>query len=535
MNACGRCMLSWLVGACLSVFASMAASASPPQSVAPMLNDTGLAPTWRHGPFMEIYVRGFQDSNGDGIGDLPGLISRLDYLQELGITGIWLMPIFVSQDQDHGYAVSNYRDIEPDYGTMADFERLLAEAHRRGIGVILDYLPNHSAADHPYFESARSDVNSPYRDWYVWRDDAPTGWNIYGSDPWHKDKTGYYFGGFWDQMPDWNWRNERVAAYHQDNLRFWLNKGVDGFRFDAVGNLIENGPLAWESQSQSHDIMHILAGLVMTYPNRYVVCEAPGDPLGFAQPNSCGSGFAFGHNNRVVSAALGNPAALEQVASYFVDAPANVSGFTSNHDRFTGQRLWDRMRGKTERYKLAAALYLLQNAAPPFIYYGEEIGMSGAKRLGGDHKLRTPMSWSATNVGDEGFTTTEPFRAYSDNMATQNVANEKASPESLLHFYRDVIALRRQTPALLHGDYGQAQVDGWQMAFRRQSPQQTAWVVFNMHNDAARWTFRGMPAGAKLRLAWPKEGKSVAVDHAGNVSLEMPGLSFWVLTKDEQP
>jgi alpha-amylase len=196
-----------------------------------------LPPDWKYGAFMQIYVRGYKDSNGDGVGDLQGVIDGLDYLHDLGITGIWLMPITESEDRDHGYAVRNYRAIEPDYGVMADLERLLAAAHSRGIGVVLDYVINHASAQHPLFRSAASSPRSPHRDFFVWAPGAgPPGWEIFGRNPWHpappaaaaaSDAGNWsYFAPFWSGMPDFNLRSAAAVRFHRDNIRFWLNKQV---------------------------------------------------------------------------------------------------------------------------------------------------------------------------------------------------------------------------------------------------------------------------------------------------------------------
>jgi glycosidase len=251
-------LLALLLAACGG--GGAASTESPPaadlSTVAQVASPSALPASWRHGAMMEIYVRGYQDSDGDGIGDLRGLISRLDYLKDLGITGVWLMPVTKSQDRDHGYAVSDYRAIETDYGSLADFDELLAQAHARGIGVIIDYVMNHSGATNPLFLNARHAADNGLRDWYLWSERAPSSdWRIYGSYPWHPGSTGWYFAGFWSQMPDFNLRNAQVTAYHHSSLRFWLNRGVDGFRFDAVGNLIENGPAAWENQPENDAVM----------------------------------------------------------------------------------------------------------------------------------------------------------------------------------------------------------------------------------------------------------------------------------------
>lgn len=209
-----------------------------------------LPPHWQHGAFMEIFVRAYQDSDGDGIGDLRGLTRRLDYLHDLGVRGLWLMPVTRSADGDHGYATTDHRAIEPAYGTRADFDELLRQAHRRGIGVIMDYVVNHAAAQHPAFVSARSDPTSRWRDWFVWADEAPQGWDIWGKNPWYQTATepwrfrghpkdlpkplpearGFYFGTFGPHMPDFNLRHPAAWRYHLDSLRLWLNRGLDGFR-----------------------------------------------------------------------------------------------------------------------------------------------------------------------------------------------------------------------------------------------------------------------------------------------------------------
>lgn len=247
---------------------------------------------------MEIFVRAYQDSDGDGVGDLRGLISRLDYLQDLGIKGLWLMPVTKSADGDHGYATTDFRAIEPAYGTLADFDELLAQAHRRGIGVVMDYVLNHAAASHPIFVEARKGAGSPFHPWFVWSQEAPPGWDIWGKNPWYhtasepwsflgdtkamppppEGATGFYFGTFGSHMPDFNFRNPEVLAYHESSLRFWLNCGLDGFRLDAVPHLVENNAIDWNDQPQSRRITKRIQDLVKRYPRRYVVCEATAKP-----------------------------------------------------------------------------------------------------------------------------------------------------------------------------------------------------------------------------------------------------------------
>lgn len=493
-----------------------------------------LPPQWHDGALLQVYVRAFQDSDGDGIGDLRGVLQRLDYIAALGVKGIWLMPITRSQDNDHGYAVMDYRDIEPEYGTMADFEALLEAAHQRGLALVLDYVMNHSALEHPLFEAARQARKTPWRDWYVWADQRPQGWNVYGKNPWYQEDAGWYYAGFSDQMPEFNLRNPDVVRFHLDNLRFWLNKGVDGFRFDAVGNLIENNALGWEGQPENHVLMNQVQALVHSYANRYMVCEAPGDAIAFGDTSSCGASFAFGHNGRTVAAALGDPASIEKIAHYFEPATLqDMVGFVSNHDSFAGQRLMDRVRGNESRYRLAAATYLLQ-ARTAVVYYGEEIGMSGASGLGGDHKLRAPMSWDATALYG-GFSTETPFRKPAANWRSHDVAHQDHDSGSLLNFYRRLLALRNASPALAHGRYEAGQAQGAMMAFTRRDAAQTVIAVFNYGPQAASLPLRGLPAGGRLHPLWNPAGKVLPIDPRGELRVELAPLSFELFSVTNLP
>ncbi len=481
---------------------------------------------WRQGVFAEIFVRGYKDSNGDGIGDLRGLTQSLDYLQDLGVTGLWLMPITRSQDGDHGYAVADYRSIEPAYGSLADLDELLAQAHARGIGVIVDYVMNHSAAQHPAFVNANSSSSNPYRNWYVFQASQPQGWSVYGGNPWRSGSGGYYYAPFWDQMPDFNLKNAEVVNFHHDNLRFWLNRGVDGFRFDAVGNLVENGAGAWLNQPENYALMNGVRQLVGSYQQRFMVCEGPDDPIGFAQPTACGRAFAFGHQSNLINAARGNTTAIAAVANYFATAPAGMATMLSNHDRFAGERLWNQLSGNEAQYRLAAATYLLQPGTP-FIYYGEEIGMAGASaNIGDDPKLRTPMSWAGD--AKAGFTTGTPFRALSANAASNNVAAQGADPNSLLNFYKAVVAVRRAHPSLMAGTHAGATASGTTLSFQRAQGNERAVVMINYGAATANVTATGLPANAALVNAFPASGTDAAADAGGNATVGVPGQSVRV-------
>jgi alpha-amylase len=494
---------------------------------------TTLPRDWQFGAMYQVFVRAFQDSDGDGVGDLRGVIMRLDYLKALGVSGIWLMPVMQSDDHDHGYAIVNYREIEPQYGTMADFDALIAAAHDRGIGVILDYVMNHSSARHPAFLDARTGQASEFREWYLWRAEKPTGWSIYGSDPWHRDPSGYYFGAFWGQMPDWNLRNPDVVRWHHDNLRFWLNRGVDGFRFDAVGNLIEDDASTYLNEEGSYKIVRGLEALIDSYENRYTVSEAPADPFGFARTAVGGSAFAFGHNADLVAAARGDWRAMELVAGFPPVAPPSIATFLSNHDAFAGQRVADQLGGNPDALKVAAALYLLQPGVP-FIYYGEEIGMAGGVGMSADESLRTPMSWTHSG-GRPDFTNNIPFRAGSANAASNNVSAMRADPDSLLNFYRAIITLRRRRPSLSIGGYENATVRGSMLAFRRVLDGEETLVAINAGDAAAAITLGGLQPAASYDALWPSTWQPLIADADGTQNIALRPRSVAVFGRVTRP
>lgn len=493
----------------------------------PVGNTTSDLPEgWHKGAFAEIFVRGYRDSNGDGIGDLRGLTQSLDYLKELGVRGIWLMPISPSQDRDHGYAVSDYRDVEPAYGTLADFDELLREAHARGIGVIIDYVINHSAANHVLFtESARA-PDSPLRNWYVWNSPAPTGWSIFDRNPWEATPNGAYFAQFSKNMPDFNLLEPAVIAFHKDNLRFWLNRGVDGFRFDAVPHLVEHGPDAWYDQVEDHGLMGQFRRVVEGYDHRYVVCEATGNMHKYAAEEVCGSAFAIWRARDIINATKGQGEAIRHVADYFLGAPQQMATMVSNHDGFAGDRLWNQLDGDLARQRLAAASYLLQPGTP-FIFYGEEIGMAAAPGLDGDPKLRIPMSWTA-DATSAGFSTVKPFRPIAANAATQNVAAEQARSDGILAWYKSLLALRNQYPSLSRGSYDAPSVQGKAIAFRRHFGGETTLVLINYGDKPKSFKLRGL-GKAPWKPIFPNATVDVwSPDGKGRHALSLPGQSVQV-------
>ena len=516
-------MAAWVlcVGCWLSAHARTLAEAQPNDpgmktraassvtSAAPAVRPDPLAPVperpmpsalpegWHHGAFIEIFVRSWKDSDGDGIGDLRGLTQTLDTLQQLGVRGIWLMPITRSADGDHGYATTDYRDVEPAYGTLADFDELLRQAHARGIGVIMDYVVNHSADRHPFFQQSLRDPSSPFRAWYEWRADKPAGWDIWGKDPWFTTPQGSYLGTFGPDMPDFNLRHAPAVAYHQDSLRFWLNRGLDGFRLDAVPHLIENNARDWNDQPESRQLTVELVRGVHRYPGRYVVCEATAQPRDYAQPQLCGGAFAFGLEKDIAPAARGDAAAIARVAEFYRTAPHTLASFVSNHDQFAGRRLWDQVEGDEAAYRLAAATYLLLPGTP-FIYYGEEIGMAGARGLSSDPAIRGPYSWNG-DARHAGFSNAAPYRALATNQASHHLQAQQADPNSIWHFYRTLLGLRNSRVSIARGSYEWPQAEGQTLAFQRRHGREHTLVVYNYGPAEARLPLQGLATGQRLR------------------------------------
>lgn len=484
-----------------------------------------LRPGWAHGAFMEIFVRGYQDSDGDGIGDLRGLTQRLDYLKDLGIKGIWLMPIFTSADHDHGYATTDFRSIEPAYGSLADFDELIRQAHARGIGVIIDYILNHSAQAHPLFAEARASKTSPYRDWFVWREpsDELKDWDIWGKNPWYAGSDASadesrYFGTFGPHMPDFNLRNPAVVTYHRDSLRYWLNRGLDGYRLDAVPHLVENSAKDWNDQPESRRLTGEFSGLIRSYPRRHVVCEATAEPKVYAAPAICGSAFAFGLEGKIVKAAKGDAEAIKAVGQYFESAPLDMATMLSNHDIFAGERAWDQFAGNEAQYKLAAATYLLLPGTP-FIYYGEEVGMAGVPGLAGDAPLRSPMSW---NADASGFSSAPPFRPASPNAASHNTRQQQADPNSILNFYKAMLSLRNGRPELARGRYRLALADGQVLGFERHLGGRLSLVLINYGEQARR-----IELGPQLRGLQRRYPRPATRPHSGR-AFDLPPQSIQV-------
>jgi len=486
--------------------------------------DSGLAATWADSAsFIEIYVRGYRDSDGDGVGDIQGLILRLDYLQTLGVTAIWLMPVTESADNDHGYAVEDYRDIESDYGSMSDFETLLSEAHSRGVAIIIDYVMNHAASTNPLFLDASTTASNDKRDWFVWEDAKPQGWNTFAGDPWRNNGNGWYYGIFSALMPDFNLRNPDVVEYHKDNLRFWLNKGVDGFRFDAVGVLFENDVANWEDQAENHVLLSETQTIIGGYSKRFFVCESPSDPVAYANMSSCGRAFAFQTPGAILNSARNNVVDSTFVNHLNLANTNHMPLILSNHDSFAGDRPWNQLNGDTEDYKLAAASYLLA-AQTPFTYYGEEIGMANAAGLSGDHALRTPMSWTADPV-NAGFSTVTPFRELSANVSTHNVQDEEGDSNSLLEYYRSLYQLRQSYPLIASGSLDvQSNGGGSVLLITRSQPGASAVIAVNFDSAVQQVSATTALANGTFDAVFGASAQVIA-DGGGSVTIDVPARS----------
>lgn len=426
--------------------AAIAPTVAPSPTLAPAPTPVSL-PWWNDDTFYEIFVRSFQDSDGDGIGDLKGLISKLDYLNDgdpntatdLGITGIWLMPVMPSPSY-HGYDVTNYEDINPQYGSMAGFKQLLDEAHKRGIKVIIDLVLNHTSSQHPWFIEAQ-DPGSPKHDWYVWSEN-PVGNN------WHKAANGLqYYGYFSAQMPDLNYNNPQVTEAVYDIVKFWLQDvKVDGFRLDAVKYLYEDGKKFQHVPATLDWLARFHAFYTGIKPDAFTVGEVWDDTTTVARyvPDKLDLAFEFSMAEAMIKSAQGGDREFVEPAQELVNKtypPEQFATFLSNHDQ---ARTRSRMLDDAQAYT-AASLELLSGGVP-FIYYGEEIGMEGSKP---DENIRRPMQWTA----EGGFTTGTPWNDYFGDQQTRNVAAEDKDPASLLNHYRALIRLRDTYPALRTGDW----------------------------------------------------------------------------------
>jgi len=413
---------------------------------------------WNDVVFYEIFVRSFHDSDGDGIGDFQGLIQKLDYLNDgdpnthddLGIKGIWLMPMTESPTY-HGYDATNYYTIEPDYGTMADFEAFLDSAHARGIYVIMDLILNHCSNQHPWFTQSASGPNSPFRDWFIWSETQPSYPGPWGQQVWHPYGGEYFYGLFWGGMPDLNYDNPDVKEEMFNIVDFWLNKGLDGFRLDAIKYLDEDFPNL-EDTPETFTILEEFRMFYDTvYPDIFTVGEvwSPTSAiLPYTQPNNrLHTCFDFSLASNIIAGVDGgSPTSLANHLSFMTSSyrPIQYSTFLTNHDM---NRVFEIFGLQADKMKLATAIYLSLPGVP-FVYYGEEVGMTGS---GIDENKRKPMQWNAGSNG--GFTTGTPWYPLNSNYTLYNVQSQENDPHSILNRHRRMIRIRNSQAALRRGNY----------------------------------------------------------------------------------
>jgi glycosidase len=439
---------------------------------------------WNDVVFYEIFVRSFYDANGDGKGDFRGLIQKLDYLNDgdsttttdLGIKAIWLMPINPSPSY-HGYDVTDYKGIESDYGTMNDFKEFLLKAHQRGIKVIIDLVMNHSSSQHPWF-AASTDPNSPYRNYYIWKNFNPGYTGTWGQQVWHQFNNYYYFGMFWSGMPDLNFAHQPLKTDYFNIVRYWLDTlNVDGFRLDAIKHLFEDGQNMEHVPATFAFLQEFKTFYKSVKPDAFTVGEV-WSPTAQVVPYSNGTRldacFEFDLASAIIDAVrysspVGLANKMTQIASSY--QPLQYATFLSNHDQ---NRVYGILNQNENWMKLAASVYLTLPGVP-FIYYGEEIGMNG---YGQDENKRRPLPW--TNGTNGGFTTGTPWYPLGTPYINNNIQTQSASPTSLLSRYRNLIHLRNKELALRKGGYRAATSSNTGVfAFGRDLDQEAILVVHN--------------------------------------------------------
>ncbi|MFS0737016.1 alpha-amylase family glycosyl hydrolase [Sphingomonas sp. 1P06PA] len=450
-------------------------------------------PWWQSAVIYQVYPRSFQDSDGDGIGDLAGIIGRLDHFATLGVDAIWLSPVYPSPMADFGYDVSDYRGIDPRFGTIEDFDRLVGETHARGLKVLMDFVPNHSSDQHPWFVASRSSRDDPKRDWYIWADPAtdggpPNNWiSDFGGPAWEWDEASgqYYAHAFLKEQPDLNWRNPDLRREMLETLDWWFRRGVDGFRIDVLWHMVKSAELKdnppnpdWRpgmadmlrvhqtestDQPEVHEIAAEMRALADRHGDRLLVGEIylPNDRLMAYYGTRDAPGVHLPFNFALIEAEWTAPALSRIIGDYEAALPPGgwPNWVLGNHDR---PRIASRVGPAQAR---VAAMLLLTLRGTPTLYQGDEIGLTDvdvpADRIQDPRELRepglglgrdpvrTPMAWDGSPNG--GFTTGDPWLPLHLDWPSRNVAAQSADPQSMLSLYRRLIALRQIEPALSVG------------------------------------------------------------------------------------
>lgn len=495
---------------------------------------------WKEAVFYQIYMPSYADSNGDGYGDFVGMTQKLDYLQGIGIKGIWLTPFLTSPKVDNGYDIANYYEIDPTYGIKADFDNFLKEAHKRGIKVIMDMVLNHTSTDCKWFQESKKSVDNPYRDFYVWKD-KPNNWeSFFGGTAWQKDSltNQYYYHKFDKRMADLNWSNPKVVAEVENVLRFWLDSGVDGFRLDVINFLTTNGittdnPMKDGVQEHDNDInqsgvsaaMKKIKSVVNEYEDRFVVGEIGSDKIDvlkqYQSPDLLDVvfNFNFGSINKFSGQCIFDE--LESMEKNMSNYPTLFFG---SHDM---PRMIDRLAdGNTDKALALAALTLTAKGVP-FIYYGEEIGMHNitaqsieemvdiqgkthyqlaldkgknseeALIEGNKHnrdKSRSPMQWNGDAFA--GFSTGKSWIKINSDFKDVNVQVLEQQKNSILNAYKGLISLRNKEKALQYGSYDKLQYKENQFEFTRSFEGDTITTIINF---GAENNIK-LPAGANILM-----------------------------------
>ena len=479
---------------------------------------------WKRGVIYQIYPRSFQDSNADGIGDLGGILERLEYCESLGVDAIWLSPVFPSPMADFGYDVSDYTGIHPIFGTLAQFDELMGAARKRNLKVVLDFVPNHTSDRHPWFQESRASRDSARRDWYLWRPPAPGGgppnnWlSNFGGSAWQYDDTSgeYYYHAFLKEQPDLNWRNPQVRAAMHDVLRFWMDRGVDGFRVDVLWHLIKDDewrdnppnpdyrpgepphhsqiPLYTTDRPEVQEIVAGLRSVVDEYEDRVLIGELylPVERL-VAYYGASLDGVHLPFNFQLLHSSWNARGIASLIDQYERALPAGgwPNWVLGNHDN---PRIASRVGPLQAR---VAAMLLLTLRGTPTMYYGDELGMvnvpippdrvldpfeKNVPGIGaGRDPARTPMQWDDTLHG--GFSTAEPWLPLSGDYCVVNVATQLREPNSMLMLYRRLLALRAAHAALATGDYWPVAMTGDLLAYLRRSEGEGFMVALNLGNE----------------------------------------------------
>ncbi len=508
---------------------------------------------WKKAVVYQIYPRSFLDTDGDGIGNLSGITQKLDYLNDgtpasLGIDAIWLNPFYPSPQFDFGYDVMNIRGVDPQYGTMEDFERLLSEAHKRNIKVIMDIVPGHTSNLHPWFIESRSSKRSLKRDWYFWKSPKsfrryPNNWlGVFGGHAWDYDgKTKeFYYHNSLPEQPDLNWRNPEMAKAFLADMAFWLDKGIDGFRIDVINYTMKDeqfrnnpyclGKRPYDMQRHIYDkdrpeaveVGKMMRALTDKYPNKMLVGEVymdnPREAARYYGEHGDGLHMAFNFSFMFSRFSAAEFKQKVEVWEHAIAGKGWPAYFLSNHDYVRHTSRYAKGKWTEARARVAAAM-LLTLRGTPFLYQGEEIGMRnvwfwkhevldpvGRKywpfHPGRDGE-RTPMQWTATR--NAGFSEVQPWLRVHRNYTTVNVAAEQADPNSLLNFYKKLIHLRKTSPALRAGEY--IPCDGTPegvFAYVREGESQKVLVALNFTHKPVTVSLSTTDSGAaRALLAYP--------------------------------